>query len=221
MTTHTRITGLVVNGNQRDDAVCVNDTFWGYVVRPSRKAINRAAYGEMTASFAGVLLAMSAYAQWLLPGTIVSPEVLPFKLVGTVVFAVLACFLYLIARRGLCYEVQIDKQRGVLRTARRNRHGSSSQTSSIAFHDINSVFIKRSKAPLSRDQLLIRPGGGLPLIQVAVGRSKELEPILARMVGDLRNGNNLKEPVLERPRTAAKTARARSAFSPRNQTVFR
>ena len=210
-----------MNGNQREGAVSVNDTFWGYVVRPSRKAIKRAAYGEMAASFAGVLLAMSAYAQWLLPGTIVRPEVLPFKLVGTVVFAVMACLLYLIARRGLCSEIQIDKQRGVLRTARRNRHGSSSQTGSIAFHDIDSVFIKRTKAPLSRDQLLVRPGGGLPLIQVGVGRSRELEPLLSRLVGDLRNGNNLKEPVLEHPRTAAKAARARSAFSPQSQTVFR
>lgn len=210
-----------VKARSSDDTVRVSDTFWGYVVRPGRKAHDRAAVGEMIATFASMMLAMAAYAQWLLPGANTDTEVLPFKIAATVIFAFLASLLFLIARRGLCYEVQIDKQRGVVRTVRRNRHGASTQTGLFAFHDIDRIVIKPSLLPVQRYLLLIQPGANMPEIEVAVGLAEDLEPVLTRMSLDLRNGNNLKEPVLERPRTAAKAARARSAFSPKSQTIYR
>lgn len=213
MSVASKKSGMDVWANQRSDVACLNETFWGYVIRPNRTAINRAAYGEMAASFSGVLLAMAAYGQWLLPGTINSVEVLPFKIFSTVVFAVFACLLYLIARRGLCAEVQVDIQRKEIRTARRNRHGVSTQIDTLPFHDVGSVFIKRAKAPVARDKLYIRPSDNQPLIDVVVGSSSVLEPIMQRLSDDLREGNTLKDLRLAKPRSAEKAARTRSAFA--------
>lgn len=191
----------------------LRETFWGYVVRPGYFAVERAAYGEMVAGVLAVLLAIAAYAQWLLPGSINSIEVLPFKIMGTVVFALFSSFLYLIARRGLCPEVQIDTQRQEIRTARRNRHGAATQTGCYPFQDIESVYIKRNSALPGRDKLCINPGENAPLIEVAVGRGKDLEQIMARLGADLQQGIALKQPRLKQPRSSTKAMRARSAFS--------
>lgn len=212
MTTRTTSKSPTRAGDSRNE-VSVNDTFWGYVIRPGRKVVSRAAKGEMAASFAGVLLAMASYGQWLLPGAINSPEVLPFKIASTVVFAMFACFLYLIARRGLCYEVQIDKQRKVLRTARRNRHGSSTQIDTVAFQDISSVFIQRSKSPVTHDRLYVRQSSDQKLIEVASGSETALRPVMDRMTEDLRASMVQKTVAPANHRAPVRARRAKSAFA--------
>ncbi len=80
----------VVSGSGRKAAVSVTDTNWGYIIRPGENALMRAAYGEMAASFAGVLLGMGAYGLWLLPNATDAADLLPFRIAGTVVFFVTA-----------------------------------------------------------------------------------------------------------------------------------
>lgn len=194
METQSRTSGLVVKGGQRKAGIGVNETFWGYVIRPGHAAIRRAAWGERIASFAAVLLGMGAYGQWLLPGSINDPEVLPFKIAGTVIFGVVSGMLYLIARRGLCGEIQVDVQRRAIRTARRNRHGSATQIDEIGFEFISSAFIARSKSPWVQDRLSIRLRGSQHLIAVAAADESELAPVLERLSGDLRAAAAAKKP---------------------------
>jgi len=202
-------------GKTRKNAVSVSETFWGYVIRPNQRAIDLAGYGELAAVCVGLFLGAIAYAQWLMPGTINSMDVLPFKLAATVVFFTFAYLLYLIARRGLCYEVQIDRQRKVIRTARRNRNGNSTQIETFAFHDIDSAFIRRSQTPVMPSRLFFCLSDDLRQIQVVTGDLTDLEPLLARIVKDLHQGNELRELSLAKPRSTIKAARAKSAFAAR------
>lgn len=200
----------VVSGSGRKAAVSVTDTNWGYIIRPGENALMRAAYGEMAASFAGVLLGMGAYGLWLLPNATDAADLLPFRIAGTVVFFVTAALLYLIARRGLCYEVHVDLQRRVLRTARRNRHGRATPIRSVPIAEIESVYLQRAQASFMRNQLCVRIAGERGQTQVAVGSEAELAPILQRMTPDLR----------KQAEEIARPERVQPVFKPRVRSAF-
>ncbi len=196
----------------QSNAVTVTDTESGYIVRPGTTVLIRAAYGEMAASFTAVLLGMAAYGLWLLPTANDTEALLPFRLGGTVVFFVMAGMLYLIARRGLCCEVQIDLTRRVLRTARRNRHGRATPIRDIAIADVESVFLKRDKSGFLRSKLCVRIAGDRGLTEVAGGLEAELAPLLQRMTKDLRKEiSEVRQP----QRTMPTSSRVRSAFAAR------
>ena len=155
------------------------------MIRPGKNVIKRAAFGEMAASFAGVLLLMAAYGQWLLPAGILKSDTIAFQLAGSASFMVFACLLYFIARRGMCPEIQIDMQKQVVRTAKRNRHGASTATETFPFAAIGSVFMKRSKTNSAGNQVFLRLRGDQRLIEVASGPESQLEIIMERLGQDV------------------------------------
>ena len=213
MDRHTGTSDQVVNGARQVAAVNVTDTEWGYIIRPGENALMRAAYGEMAASFVAVLLGLSAYGLWLLPNSTDVAALLPFKIAGTAIFFVMAAMLYLIARRGLCYEVHVDLQRKVLRTARRNRHGRATAVRSVPISEIESVFLQRAQTGFMRSRLCVRVTGERGLTEVAVGYERTLAPILDRMARDLRKQTG-EVPMSMRAAPSTKL-QVRSAFAAR------
>ena len=194
-------------------AVDLSDTEWGYIIRPGEKALTRAAYGEIAASFAAVLLGMAAFGQWLIPGTSGAFDLVPFKIGATVIFFLGASFLYLISRRGLCYEVQIDLARRVMRTARRNRNGHATALSVVPIAEVESVFMQRAKSAFLFNRLFVRIAGARGVTEIAMGPERELAPILQRLSRDLRK----KEAEVRIPRRPARapTKTVRTAFAGR------
>ncbi|MGB5558461.1 MAG: hypothetical protein WBN04_10675 [Paracoccaceae bacterium] len=209
---HSGTFGEGVTGVQRNSVVDVSETDWGYIIRPGDQALTRAAYGEMAASFGGVLLGMSAFGLWLIPGTNGSADLVPFKLGATVIFFVGAAFLYLIARRGLCQEVHIDLVRRVLRTARRNRHGNATPVWAVPIAEVESVFMQRAKSSFLRNRLCVRFAGDRTATEIAVAPESELAPILQRLSVDLREDTG-GPPARRKPTVAA--TQAPSAFAAR------
>ena len=177
--------GQAFTSSRRVAAISISETFWGYIIRKGGSAAQRASLGEVIATLATMMFGVAAYCQWLLPGTIYSTEILPFKLAGTAVFFVLAFLNYTIARKGLMYETQIDQKNRVVRTARRNRQGISSVLAVHRFEDIGSVYIRRSHSSLIADQLYVNFDGRSRPMLVASGRKADLEPLLGRMIADL------------------------------------
>ncbi|MBV1902648.1 MAG: hypothetical protein KUG58_03325 [Marinosulfonomonas sp.] len=177
--------GQAFTSSRRVAAISISETFWGYIIRKGGSAAQRASLGEVFATMATMMFGVAAYCQWLLPGTIYSIEVLPFKIAGTVVFFVLAFLNYSIARKGLMYETQIDQKNRVVRTARRNRQGISSVLNVHRFEDIGSVYIRRSHSAFIADQLYVNFDGRARPLLVASGPKADLEPLLGRMIADL------------------------------------
>ena len=185
MNAYAEQSGQAFTSSRRVAAISISETFWGYIIRKGGSAVQRASLGELFATMATMIFGVGAYCQWLLPGTLFSIDVLPFKIAGTVVFFVLAFLNYTIARKGLMYETQIDQKNRVLRTARRNRQGISSVLDVHRFEDINSVYIRRSHSPIIADQLYVNFDDRSRPLLVVSGPKSDLEPLLRRMIADL------------------------------------
>lgn len=169
-----------------DNDYVVEQTIWGYIIHPGEPALKRAAIGEIAAILACIIFGVFAYCQWLLPGTINTVDVLPFKLAGTIMFLVLGMLCYGIARRGLTLETQVDQRRAELRVVYRNREGGSSLVERYDFDAVNSVFIQRGRGPLAMNRLFVDHNNASKPILVAKGSAKCLEAIQERMSADMR-----------------------------------
>jgi len=200
-------------GADRRNAVCLSGTKWGYIIRPGENTLVRAAYGEMAASFVAVLLGMAAYGLWLIPGSSAAADLVPFKIAGTVIFFVMAGMLYLIARRGLCYEVHVDLKRRMLLTARRNRRGRATPVSAVPIAEVESIFLQRAKSSFLRSRLCARIKGESALIELAEGTDEELSPLLQRLTLDL-SSQIVRTPESMQSKGSAKS-RVPSAFAAR------
>lgn len=198
MKTHTGKNGMVVKVSQPNGAPSIGETYWGLIVRRGSAAQDRAALGEIAATLGCVFFGIMAYSNWLLPGRILETEVLPFKIAGTAVFFMFAGFLYLIARRGLHFEAQIDTKRRQFRIVRRNREGAASLVESYPFEEIERVYLVRSKT-FTPDRLYVQPRGRSWPIMLAAGRGNVLDPILERMIEAMR-GKRVREIGVVTPR---------------------
>ena len=110
--------GLLADSDERQGAVSVSETNWGYIVRKGARARKLAGMGEVAAVFACLMLGTFAYAPWVLPVSINDVVILPYKISATIMFFVFSALSYLMSRRGLSFEVQIDTRQRVVRTAR-------------------------------------------------------------------------------------------------------
>ncbi len=186
MSGNTSEIGLVLNDSDRRRAVTVDETSWGYIVSKGARARRVAGFGEVAAVAACLMFGTFAYAPWILPVSISNVAVLPYKISATIMFFVFSALLYIMSRRGLSFEVQIDTRRRIVRTARRNRANTVTQIEQFAFSDIKSVHMKRSKSPMAVGQIFLKPTAGNRAVLVATGPARDLEPVLSRMIADMR-----------------------------------
>jgi hypothetical protein len=165
-------------------APIVSETYWGYVIRPSEPYLERAALIEMLATFSGILVFLSAYGQWLLPGADLSRDLMPLKLVITVVFAVLGATLVWIGRMGMVQELHVDRSKSELRLVQRNRHGHGRMAGRIGFEDIASVIIASPRLPMATARLSLRLTSG-DHVDLLPCDPDQLLPIRDRLIVDV------------------------------------
>lgn len=165
-------------------APIVSETYWGYVIRPSEPFLERAAMVEMLAMFSGIIVFLSAYGQWLLPGADFSPALMPLKLVSTVIFAVLGASLIWVARMGMVQELHVDRTKQEIRLVQRNRQGHGRLVAQIAFADVASILISRPRTPWTPARLCIRlnAGGHVDLLP---SHPDLLLPVRDRLIVDM------------------------------------
>ncbi|MEE9427133.1 MAG: hypothetical protein V3V25_03195, partial [Paracoccaceae bacterium] len=143
MSTKTRNTLSSPKSNQSQ--VVILETTWGFVIQKGSGAKSRAFFGEILAMLGILAFGAAAYGQWLRPVSEQGFDLVPFKIGATVLFFVMAAWLYFIARNGLITEVQVDTNGRSVGVVRRNREGSGALESLVKFEDIESLFIKRTK----------------------------------------------------------------------------
>jgi hypothetical protein len=185
-------------------APIVSETYWGYVIRPSEPALERAAMVEMAATFSGILVLLSAYGQWLLPGADLSPSVMPLKMVSTVIFALLGATLVWIGRVGMVQELHVDRGRHELRLVQRNRHGHGRLVGQIPFARVTMALIREPRLPMTQARLSLRLENG-DQVDLVPSAAAELLPIRDRLLADLAPRFRSPEPL----------AAARPARNPR------
>ena len=178
--------GLVLNDSDRRRAVSVDETSWGYIVSKGARARRIAGFGEVAAVCGCLMFGTFAYIPWFLPVSIIDVAAFAYKVSATIMFFAFAFLLYNMSRRGLPFEVQFDNRRRIVRTARRNRANTVTQIEQFAFSNIQSVHMKRSKSPMAVGQIYLKPTGSNRAVLVATGPARDLEPVLRRMIADMR-----------------------------------
>ena len=213
MDTHTKGIGQVVGGKRQRAALSISETVWGYTISRGGSARTRANMGELAAIAGCLFFGAASFGQWLLPDAALGAQVLPFKISSTIMFFVFSALLYLIARRGLTVEAQVDIKRQKLSLVRRNGEGATTQLAKYGFAEIGSVYIKRSKSEIAADQMFVRPKSGVAPILIVSGPARELEPLLDRIQTDFRGQMATAPKARSHPDAAATPVRKRSAFA--------
>jgi len=211
-----------VSGRKPAAEVLYRDTYWGYVILCDTPSARRARSVEVISMITGFALIASAVMQWIAPGALTSPDLVTFKAGASVTFVVLGGVLVWFARRGLRYEVQIDRNKREVRAVLRNRRNLSRVIERVGFEDVGSAFIERARSPFAPSRLYMRVRDTQTLIEVATGPEAELQALHARLSHDLAAPRAVKanapQPVV--PRRPVSTLRARQAIS-KNKSLFR
>lgn len=174
----------VAAGGSTGEYFTVTDTFWGYVIGPEQRARQRAGLGEMLAVAASLAFGGIAFAQWLLPGSNSDPILVPFKIGVTAVFFVLSGMLYLMAKKGLTSETQIDLHEHEVRIVRRNRGNESVTLETYSFAQVRDVQVRRPKRRLMLADLCLDLKGAAAPVVLASAPEAELEATAARLRAD-------------------------------------
>lgn len=180
-------------------AVRVLERHFGYVIAEDGDRFSRETLSEAAMRFAGLLLVLSAYAQWLLPASIVPTDALILKALMSLVLGASGVILYRLASRGLAREVEVDLTRRELRLMNRNARGQRRMRSATPMRAVASAFIRRSGERTGEPTLYLRLKDRERLLPVASGPEAVLGRLHARLSADLRPANEPPERRLTAP----------------------
>ncbi|NRB01150.1 MAG: hypothetical protein HRU32_15295 [Rhodobacteraceae bacterium] len=172
-----------VRGDGRRSTLSVSETFWGYIVYETAERFDRESVAEGVLRFLGLILILSAYGQWLIPGSILTDDVIVMKLAISVIFVVFGIALYWFANRGFRTEWQIDASRREIRMATRNGRGNSKLVSRIPMSDVESAFVKRGQ---TQSHMFFRLRGVPDPMHVLSGSEADLRDFYERLRHDMR-----------------------------------
>jgi hypothetical protein len=184
----------------RDDGSLVPES-WGLVLRSGGHW--RTVWARLVESILGVIgvgLGLMAVSLWILPGALLSQEVLSMKAVLTTVLAMGGILLLRFANQGLCTEVHLDRLRGEIRIVARNRAQRLRLIDCMTFADIDRVELEEGDDDQSggpaRLVLYLRGSGervllvGGPVARLAQVRDLiDLDLSRARRVADAPSGD--------------------------------
>jgi hypothetical protein len=167
-------------------ALDIRDTQWGFVVTEIADGVSREALTEAAMKFGAAALLIAAAAQWLMPGSMFSGDVLVMKLVLTAALAGLAAILFRFADHGFVAELQVDAALREIRLCARTIRGISRVQNRIPMRDIEEVFVRPDADEPGQTELCFRVKGLAEPVRIAAGTVGDLAPVLERLTRDLR-----------------------------------
>ena len=186
-----------------DTNPCVNETFWGYVIGPSDAARTRARRGETMAVFGALFFFGIAFLPWLLGTNSQNADLMPFRIAVTAVFFAIGGLMYLMAKKGMALETQVDLHEKEFRVVRRNRGQESVTLKSYGFDQIAEMQTSRAPGHFMLGNLVLRLSGGEAPVVIASGSEAALEHLKEKILVDMRP----EAARTKRPQTFAVTAR--------------
>lgn len=170
-------------------ATQVSETFWGYIVRCNTCDRPMAVFFQWGAAIVGGLLVLASLGFWALPGSMLSPELISFKMAMVSLFGVFGVTLVWYASHGTKYEIQVDLAKLEIREVLRNSKGVARIQSRIPFEKIGSVFIDRSQKVNGKVRLVMRLGNSAQVLEVARDQEENLTGLRDKMGRDLLGRN--------------------------------
>jgi hypothetical protein len=167
-------------------ALEIRDTRWGFVVTEPADAVSRVLLSAAALKIVAVVFLVAAAAQWLMPGSMFSGDVLVMKLVLTAALSGLAVDFLRAADRGFVAELQVDAALREIRVGSRTLSGISRIQNRIPMRDIEEVFVRPGADQPGQTELCFRVAGLAEPVRIAAGHVGDLAPVLERLTRDLR-----------------------------------
>jgi hypothetical protein len=184
MTAHADITAA--DATSFVPALDIRDTHWGFVVTENAPDLSREAMAETGMKLGAALLFLAAAAQWLLPGSMFSGDVLVMKLALTAALSGVAGVLFVFADRGFVAELQVDAALREIRLCARTLRGAIRVQNRIPMREIEEVFVRPDAEEPGQTELCFRVDGVAEPVRIAAGTAGDLAPVLERLTRDLR-----------------------------------
>ena len=156
---------------------------WGFRLRPAdmqEKASDLII--EWTLTLVGIAFLLSAFAQWLLPGSVYTGDALMLKFILTCVLGLLGGLALSVSARGFRPEVQVDRVRHEIRFVSRNPRGRGQILATVDLDQIIGVGITKSISGGDCHCLIYLIDGKKPL-RLATGSEPEIRAIRTKMDG--------------------------------------
>lgn len=180
----------------RAPSVSNDETYWGYIVRCHNSDRSLAILMLWMAAIMGVGLLIAAFGIWTLPGSMMTQEVVGFKLGFSTIMGVIGMTLVWFASHGTNFEVQVDLARLELREVLRNSRGTARVQARIKFEDIDAVYIDRTAGENAKARLMVRMATSSKAVEIA----KDFEENLTRL--HIRLGRDVLGMIAEKPAKA-------------------
>jgi hypothetical protein len=176
-------------------------THWGYALRHDTQHQNAGRIAAMGGRFFGAILLMAAAGLWIMPDALMTADVFAMKLAAMVMFAVFGSWLVWAGRRATGFEYEVDTSRSELRVGARDFRGEFQLKGVLAFAEIASVYLLRSKDHSQPTRLYLRVGRGDEALEIASGAEARLEALRDRLARDF-----AREPAPKSHRVGARLA---------------
>lgn len=182
---HMTSRGVLVPAALRD-TVQVRDTYWGYVISRTPENFDIDIMADRALRFLGLIVLACAYAQWLLPDTVFSGNVIVMKLLLSLILGALGACVYAMGCSARAPEVQIDLSRRELRFCTRSSRGAAETLRILPMDAIESVVIRYRQNGTGPAQLFVRVAQSGRLVSVVSGPKSTLKELHPRLVSDLK-----------------------------------
>lgn len=147
---------------------------WGFRLRPAdMKEDKGETLTEWALTFLGGVFLLSAFGQWVLPGSLYGGDMIAMKLMLTAVLGVAGGLIISISARGFRPEVQVDRQRREIRFVSRNPRGRGEVLATVDIDQVIGVGVTKSIDGPDCHCLIYLINGEKPL-RLASGTEKEI-----------------------------------------------
>ena len=168
----------------------INEAYWGYILSIENKDSKFMNALQAFSLLVGISFLVVATTIWLSPATLLSSDILIFKLIASAALAAAGIILMHFSTRGTYSELEIDVSLGEIREIIRNHHGEPSLLGRYSFSEVNSVFIERS-TDLDSVSLRILYDNSAQLVEIAKGEVDVLERLCGRLARDVENNRRV------------------------------
>ena len=164
----------------------VTETYWGYVIHDDRQRLSRESLGTSALRFGGLILILTAYGQWLLPGALYAGDATVAKAVLSFFLGAIGAAVYWFASGGSDTDLHVDLTRREIRVARRNARDQARLQAVLPMANIAGTFIARPRDGDGPAQLFLRLRDREAVVHVADGDEDDLLILHRRLAHDLR-----------------------------------
>lgn len=175
----------ITETSEKAPSVSNVETYWGYIIRCKTCDRSLAILLQWASAIVGISLLIAAFGMWTLPGSMVSLDVIGFKLGISSIMGVLGMSMVWFASHGTYYEVQVDLARLELRETLRNSRGASRVQNRIKFEDVDAVYIERPDTDTAKARLMLRLAASSKQIELAKDYEENLTRLHLRLGRDI------------------------------------